>query len=109
VGPGAFRRIHDRLLAAYFEESRDISADDTLRALWAEVGLPEGDFERRADPALLERVLAEHAEALAMGANGVPAVRQDGVDAVVTGALPYEAYVRWAARIRERRNAATSL
>jgi putative protein-disulfide isomerase len=108
LGPEPFRRMHDRLLAAYFEESRDISDDATLRALWSEVDLPAAEFARREDPALRGRVLAEHAEALAMGANGVPAVRQDGVEAVVTGALPYEAYQQWTRKIRERQKVPAS-
>lgn len=102
LGRDAFRAVHDRLLVAYFEDNRDISDSDTLRAIWADAGLPEADFARRDDPALLERVLADHAEALEMGANGVPAIRQEGRDAAVTGALPYEAYLRWVQKIRAR-------
>jgi predicted DsbA family dithiol-disulfide isomerase len=102
LGCDAFRAVHDRLLVAYFEDNRDISDSDTLRAIWREAGLPDADFARRDDPALLARVRADHAEALEMGANGVPALRQEGRDAAVTGALPYEAYRRWVQKIRAR-------
>ena len=102
-GPEAFRLVHDRLLQAYFSENRDVSDTDTLLALWREVGLPDQAFERRNDPALLERVMEEHNEAIALGATGVPAVRQADGEAVVTGALPYESYARWVEKIRARR------
>ena len=102
LGRDAFHDVHDRLLVAYFEENRDISDPDTLRAIWQSAGLPEADFARSEDPALLEAVMADHAEALEMGANGVPAIRQEGRDAAVTGALPYEAYLRWVRKIRAR-------
>lgn len=102
VGPEAFRRMHARLLRAYFEENRDISADATLRALWDELGLPPEAFARREDPALLRAVLAEHEEALRFGATGVPALRAADNDTVVTGALPMATYRRFAERLRER-------
>jgi predicted DsbA family dithiol-disulfide isomerase len=100
LGQGAFHRMHARLLRAYFEESRDISDDATLRALWDEVALPAGAFEARREPRLLERVLAEHEEALRYGANGVPSVRAANGDVAITGALPLESYKRWVARLR---------
>lgn len=102
VGADAFQRMHARLLRAYFEENRDISADATLRALWDELGLPAEAFARRGDPELLRAVLAEHEEALRFGATGVPALRAADSDAVVTGALPMETYRRFATRLRER-------
>ena len=37
----AFRAMHDRLLRAYFVESRDITKTDTLRTLWREIGFEE--------------------------------------------------------------------
>ena len=95
-------------MRAYFEESRDISDAATLRALWDELELPADGFARGEDPEVLERVLAEHEEALGLGANGVPSVRAADADAVVTGALPYESYRRWVERLRERVREATS-
>ena len=102
VGPEAFRRMHARLLRAYFEENHDISADATLRALWDELELPAEGFARREDPELLARVLAEHDEALRFGASGVPSLRAADGDSVVTGALPMATYRRFAERLRER-------
>ena len=58
LGGDAFRRIHARLWPAYFAESRDISSDDTLRALWRDAGLPDEAFERREHPALRRQVEA---------------------------------------------------
>jgi predicted DsbA family dithiol-disulfide isomerase len=108
VGPEAFRRMHARLLRAYFEESRDISADVTLRALWQELELPPEGFERRGDGALLRRVREEHEEALRFGASGVPSLRAADSDAVITGALPLATVRRFVARLREREQAAAS-
>lgn len=108
LGPEAFRRYHERLLAAYFAESRDISRDEVLEALWREVDLPVTGFARREDPELLRRVLSEHEEALRCGASGVPSVRLAESDAVITGALPLETYERWIERTREARRASAS-
>lgn len=102
VGPDAFRRLHDRMLRAYFGESRDISNGDVLLSLWRELGLPEQAFACREDPALREQVFAEHEEALRCGATGVPSVRLADNDAVITGAMPLESYRRWVERARER-------
>jgi predicted DsbA family dithiol-disulfide isomerase len=104
VGDAAFRRFHDRLLEAYFEQSRDISADAVLEELWTELGLPPEALAQREDPEILRQVLAEHDEAVEMGATGVPSVRLADRDAVITGALPYESYVQWVERERARRS-----
>lgn len=103
LGREPFRRLHDRLLRAYFVEHRDISSDPVLEELWIDAGLPERAFARRADPALLRRVLEEHEEALRCGATGVPSVRLAEGDAVITGALPFASYQRWVERTREAR------
>jgi hypothetical protein len=69
-----------------------------LRALWIEAGLPAAEFARTEDPALLEAVLVEHADAIEQGVNGVPAVRMDGNDTILVGAHPIETWRRWIAR-----------
>ena len=97
-GDEAFRRMHDRLLRAYFSENLDISDGETLRGLWQEVGLDEQGFAEREDPVLLQRILDEHAEAIDGGATGVPAVRMAGNDAIIVGAHPLELYRRWVSR-----------
>ncbi len=102
-GEAAFRRMHELLLRAYFAENRDISAADTLRELWREAGLPDEGFAQREDPAILERILDEHAEALEGGATGVPAVRMQDNDAIIVGAHPLELYQRWVRRTLQAR------
>jgi predicted DsbA family dithiol-disulfide isomerase len=98
VSGDAFRALHARLLRAYFEENRDISARSTLEALWSELGLPPAAFTAVDDPALLRETLAEHSAALEEGVTGVPAAKLAGQDALLVGALPLETYRRWIAR-----------
>ncbi|MBY0273756.1 DsbA family protein [Candidatus Binatia bacterium] len=98
LGGDAFRRIHRALLEAYFGHSRDITDRDTLRAIWLACGLPEQELDRAAEPHVLEQTLAEHAEAIRLGMNGVPSVHVDGDDAFVTGAYPLDMYRRWVER-----------
>ena len=95
LGPGAFASIHAALLHAYFVANRDISRRETLAAIWREAGLPEAGLARAEDPELLRRVIAEHEEAVELGAGGVPAVRLAGSDVAITGAQPTESYRRW--------------
>jgi predicted DsbA family dithiol-disulfide isomerase len=94
----AFRRMHDRILRAYFTESRDITARETLTALWCECGLPEAALERAFTPETHAALYAEHQDALDRGVTGVPAVMMVGNDVPMLGAMPYEAYRRWIAR-----------
>ena len=98
IDEGAFRRVHDRLLRAYFTESRDITRRETLAALWSDSGLPEAALERAFAPETHAAVMAEHQDAVARGVNGVPAVMMVGNDVPTVGALPYETYRRWIAR-----------
>jgi predicted DsbA family dithiol-disulfide isomerase len=106
LGDEEFRRMHDRLLHAYFAENRDVTDRDTLRALWREVGLPDAEFQRSEDPELLRETLRQHAEALEAGATGVPAVQLVGNEAVIVGAHPLELYQRWFRRSRAACDAA---
>lgn len=98
LGEEPGRRMRTRLFRAYFAESRDISDEAVLRALWDELGLPPAGFERIHDPALAQRVRDEHEEALALGASGVPAVRVADQDFVLVGAQPEAIYQRWFTR-----------
>jgi len=99
----AFRRIHDRLLTAYFSENRDVTDDDTLRAIWRECGLPEPEYERSRNPRHLQATLAQHNEAIEAGATGVPAVRLADDEVVIVGAQPLSLYRKWVDRVRARR------
>lgn len=100
LGPEAFAALHERLLRGYFEQSRDISSAETLRAIWSEAGLPESGFAACFDERLVAQTLAEHNEAVSLGITGVPAVRVAGTDAFVLGAQPLATYRRWVERLR---------
>jgi predicted DsbA family dithiol-disulfide isomerase len=104
LGDAAFRRMHERLLRAYFSESRDVTDPETLRELWVDAQLPEAAFGSWKDPQLLGQVHDEHREALEVGVSGVPAVRMVGIDAVVLGAQPLETYRRWVERFRAKQD-----
>lgn len=95
LGRDAFRRVHRALLRAYFGQSRDITATETLREIWLECGLPASELHRTEDPAHREATLREHADAIALGVNGVPAARLADSQTFVLGALPFESYRRW--------------
>ena len=97
--------MHRRLLRAYFKENRDVSDRATLEALWNELELPAEGFAEVDDPQLQALVIEEHNEAIACGASGVPAVRLDGIEAVVTGAQPIATCRRWVERMLARREA----
>jgi predicted DsbA family dithiol-disulfide isomerase len=96
---GAGERMRERLFRAYFSESRDPSDAAMLRALWSEAGLADAAFPALQDPALVRRVLADHEEAQALGATGVPAVRLADQDFVLVGAQPEAVYLRWLRRV----------
>jgi len=98
LGAEAFRTFHDRLMTAYFTENRDISAEPVQRELWSEVGLPDSALGLAQDPGVLQTILAEHEEARALGAHGVPAVRREDNPAVIVGAHPITLYRRWIER-----------
>ncbi len=97
----AFERVHERLLHAYFAESRDVTDPATLREIWEDAELDPAEFERAHDPALLKEVAQQHSAAIEAGVTGVPAVQLAGQDVVITGAHPRELYRRWARRALE--------
>jgi len=99
----AFRRIHLRLLEAYFRDNRDVTDEATLRAIWDEADLPAAAFEASRDPRHLRATLAEHNEAIEAGATGVPAVRLADDAVVIVGAQPMALYRKWVDRVRARR------
>ena len=105
VGPDAFQAMHERLLRAYFFESRDISDRDVLSELWSDAGLPDGGFPQLADPAFVDQVLDEYNHAFETGVTGVPAVQLEGNDAVIVGAHPEGLYRTWIDRTLARRSA----
>jgi predicted DsbA family dithiol-disulfide isomerase len=108
LGKDAFHGIHQRLLHAYFAESRDITDTATLRQIWQEAALPPEGFEAGEDLAIDEQIFREHEEALQCGATGVPAVRRADQEIAVTGAYPVELYRRWIQRTLDEGTAARS-
>lgn len=98
LGAQAHAMIHERLLRAYFAENRDITDPETLRALWADTGLPAAAFARSEDDRLRREVLDEHRDGIGQGLNGVPAVMMVGNDVPIVGAMPYATYRRWIER-----------
>ena len=103
LGDEQGRRMRLRLFRAYFAESRDITDRATLRALWSEAQLPDDAFVSCDDPEHARRVLADHEEAQALGANGVPAMRLADQDFVLVGAQPEAVVLRWLRRAIEAR------
>ncbi len=101
LGEEHFERIHEGLLRAYFGESRDITQESTLRALWEEAGLPPEEFTRVENPEILRSVLRQHEEAIELGVTGVPTVVLQGNGALVLGAQPLEVYRRWIRRMTD--------
>jgi predicted DsbA family dithiol-disulfide isomerase len=102
LGADAGARMRDRLFRAYFTESRDISDRATLAALWREAGLDAAAFAASEDPAVEQQVFADHEEAVAFGATGVPAARLADHDVVIVGAQPEAIYQRWLTRALEK-------
>ncbi len=72
------------------DKARMHELEARLRALEVQMAHPDGMD--------LEQTLAEHAEAVRLGMNGVPTVHVEGDDAFVTGAYPIEMYRRWVTR-----------
>jgi predicted DsbA family dithiol-disulfide isomerase len=102
LSPEAFARVHERLLHAYFAESRDVTDPETLVALWRELGLSDDAFARAGEADVLRQVLAEHDDAIERGVTGVPTVQLRGTDALVVGAQPMAVYRRWVDRMLAR-------
>lgn len=102
LGPEAFGTMHERLLRAYFLESRDISSIPVLVALWKEVGLPEDAFHLASAPETVTQILEEFRAAQEAGATGVPAVQLKGNPAIIVGAHPSSLYRRWIERTLDR-------
>jgi predicted DsbA family dithiol-disulfide isomerase len=98
VSPEAFRKMHVRLMTAYFAENRDISSYEVLRGLWDGEGLPGDAFEVAHSDEIRALIFREYEEARELGATGVPAMRRADNDAVIVGAHPESLYRRWIER-----------
>ena len=98
VSPAAFRKIHSRLMTAYFAENRDISSFEVLRSIWDAEGLPSDAFEFAHSDEIKSLIVREFEEACQLGATGVPAMRRADNEAVIVGAHPESLYRRWIER-----------
>lgn len=91
-GRGLHRAFHDRVMDAYWAESRDVGDRDELRALAAQVGLDADEVtvvlagDRYGDV-----VDASTANAVSLGVTGVPAFVLDR-RLLVLGAQPEEVF-----------------
>ena len=91
---GGHEATHDRLMDAYWDESQNIGDTEVLRALAAELELPEGEVEDvLGGDRYAERVAASTQQAVSIGANAVPAFLLDS-RLLVLGAQPEETFER---------------
>jgi predicted DsbA family dithiol-disulfide isomerase len=105
--PERLPALEDRLFGAMFRELRDISDPAELRAAVRAVGVPVELVERAlADPALRDRVFAEHQDALDAGVQAIPALVVPGY-APVTGAIPLDVLRRAFAEVVDSEEART--
>jgi predicted DsbA family dithiol-disulfide isomerase len=89
---GLHRAFHDRLMDAYWAESRNIGDPEELRALAAEAGLAAEDVDDvLAGDRYADVDAASTAEAVRAGATGVPAFVLDR-RLLVLGAQPEEVF-----------------
>ncbi len=96
---GRHRDVHDRLMDAYWAESRNIGDPDVLRELAGELGLPADDVERvLAGDDYAERVRASTNQAVSVGITGVPGFLI-GSRVLVLGAQPQEVFEQALARV----------
>jgi predicted DsbA family dithiol-disulfide isomerase len=98
---GLHEALHDRLMDAYWARGENLGDREVLRAHAEAVGLEGSEVEEVLDSGrYLDRVAASTAEALAIGATGVPAFLLDG-RLLVLGAQPEEVFEQAFARLAE--------
>lgn len=100
LGVEPWRRLHELLLRSYFTDNRDITSPAVLRELWDRAELPVAEIDRWRRPELIDEIVADHQEAIAEGATGVPAARLEGGEGLLVGAQPADVYRRWIERAR---------
>lgn len=89
---GLHEEVHDRLMAAYWDEGRNIGDPEELLELATEAGLDSVEVEGvLGGGAYLDRVRSSTAEAQSVGVTGVPAFVLDG-RLLVLGAQPQEVF-----------------
>jgi predicted DsbA family dithiol-disulfide isomerase len=96
---GLHEVVHDRLMDAYWNESRNIGEPSTLRELVIEAGLHEDAVDAvLAGEAYAGRVQASTRQAQAFGITGIPAFLLGG-KLLVLGALPPDVFERALAQL----------
>jgi predicted DsbA family dithiol-disulfide isomerase len=89
---GRHAEVHDHLMDAYWSEGRNIGDEAVLRGLAAELVLPADEVEDvLAGDRYRDRVEGSTRQALAIGANAVPAFLLDR-RLLVLGAQPEELF-----------------
>lgn len=89
---GRHRELHDRLMDAYWADARDIGDPDVLRQEASTAGLPADEVEKvLSSDRYRDRIEASTREAVAVGANAVPAFVLDR-RFLVLGAQPDEVF-----------------
>ena len=92
--PAGAKALHDVLFRRYWVEGQNVAERDVLLDAAAEAGLDrEAALDALDDPYWVEVVRGETAEALEMGAGGVPAWVIDR-RVLVPGAQPHELFER---------------
>ena len=101
--PDRLEALEDELFGAMFRELRDVSDPAELRKCGEAAAVPDGSVDRAlSDPALRDRVFAEHQEALDEGVRGIPALVVPGY-APITGAIPLDMLRRAFAEVVDSR------
>ena len=89
---GRHAAVHERLMDAYWAEAEDIGDAAVLRAIAAELELPQADVERvLSGDVYADRIAASTREAASIGANAVPAFVLDR-RLLVLGAQPEDVF-----------------
>jgi predicted DsbA family dithiol-disulfide isomerase len=89
---GLHQLVHDRLMAAYWDEARDIGAPDELVALAVGSGLDRSEVEHvLSGDSYRERVYASTAQAQSLGITGIPAFVLDD-RLLLLGAQPHQVF-----------------
>jgi predicted DsbA family dithiol-disulfide isomerase len=99
---GLHRRVHDRLMRAYWEEARNIGDNGEVLAIAVEAGLDEKEaVEVIAGDAYHERVLTSTARAQSTGITGIPAFLLEG-RLLVLGAQPHAVFEQALAQLGQQ-------
>lgn len=100
-GHGLHREFHDRVMDAYWAESRDIGDPDELQSLAADVGLPDEEVDVvLAGDRYADVVETSTLQAASVGVNGVPAFVLDR-RLLVLGAQPEPVFEQAFAQLEE--------